>query len=794
MQDLKGSTSKEGNGSRKRQSLRKFSLHTLFPILGIVIMVAGVFVTVIGSQQSTENRSRASGTYKTITRVGVNTNQAYSPSLTITVPSGVIEGDVLVAQIVFPAGVVTPGYTSSNLTITPPPHWTLIRRDNLYVSYYDDFTSALYYHIVDEDDLTSYTWKLNVYSYISAGIAAYRNVNVTSPIDAHSGRINKKINSMPVSSITTTTPADQLLYFGGLGKSVSVTAPSGMTKRWGTPASWSTSFMADQALTTSGPTGDRLGSTYNVYNGVIYSNIAQLVALKPALATPTNTPIPPTQMPNATCVPRPACLDNPPYCEIDDLNIDETELCPAPATTCTQPPSGMMGWWPGDGNAKDIKGTNNGIVSGSTYASAKVQQGFSFNGTNNYISLGKGPAILGKGAFSVDSWVKTTDTNGVIIQQREFTPGTQPKDTAPGCTPAGCNGEYILSVGGLPGGGADPNGVPGFTQSLGKICWATFGDGYYGFNFCSNKTVNDGQFHHIVGVREADGTGKIYIDGVLDKSQSSPSRTLASYEVVLGADKRSIDKVLAWGGTADGIYLNGVVDEVEIFNRALSASEVQNLYAADSYGKCKATTPTATTVPTATTALTATAVPSSGSQTAITLDLLLHGIGNSGDNTNPESYDFSNQNPLHPTQLASITIYDANNNLLTSVSGNVVYNSGSGSFKGTIDLGSIVTSGIYTIKVKTERHLYKLIDGIQTLTAGQTVNLPRTDLVAGDVNDDNKLNILDYNTLFNCYSDLAPAIACNSNLKLQTDLNDDGSVNQVDYNLFLREIATQPGN
>lgn len=30
--------------------------------------------------------------------------------------------------------------------------------------------------------------------------------------------------------------------------------------------------------------------------------------------------------------------------------------------------------------------------------------------------------------------------------------------------------------------------------------------------------------------------------------------------------------------------------------------------------------------------------------------------------------------------------------------------------------------------------------------------------------------------------------------KLATDLNDDGKVNQVDYNLFIREISTQPGN
>ena len=62
-----------------------------------------------------------------------------------------------------------------------------------------------------------------------------------------------------------------------------------------------------------------------------------------------------------------------------------------------------------------------------------------------------------------------------------------------------------------------------------------------------------------------------------------------------------------------------------------------------------------------------------------------------------------------------------------------------------------------------------------------------------NINNDNKLDILDYNTLIGCYSDLAAATSCNYTQKTASDLNDDGTVNQFDYNLFLRETAIQPG-
>lgn len=230
----------------------------------------------------------------------------------------------------------------------------------------------------------------------------------------------------------------------------------------------------------------------------------------------------------------------------------------AAAQACVQPFAGLANWWPGDGNANDIVGGNNGtLVGGVTFASAEVGQGFSFNG-DGYVAFGTGPAITGTGPLTVDAWIRTTDDQGIIIQQRDA---------------GGFNGEYVLSVGGI-------ETAAGFAFDPGKVCWSTFGDGMFGFNFCSEAAVNDGLFHLVVATREADGSGRIYIDGVLDSSHSAPARTLVSLAVFIGADVRDLLLV------GRGRFLAGIIDEMEIYNRALSQSEIQDIFFAGSAGKC----------------------------------------------------------------------------------------------------------------------------------------------------------------------------------------------------------------
>ena len=201
-------------------------------------------------------------------------------------------------------------------------------------------------------------------------------------------------------------------------------------------------------------------------------------------------------------------------------------------------------------------------------------------------------------------------------------------------------------------------------------------------------------------------------------------------------------------------------------------------------------TPTRTPTPTPTNTPTPTTVP----LTRLSLTLLLDGIGNRGDNANPTGVSLSNKNPVHPVKATDVQIFDDSNQLVATGNGNVIYNSTNGNFTGTIMLGVGLPTGSYTIKIRTNQYLRKLAAGIHALTIGQPYAVPTTALVTGDVNLDNKLDILDYNLILDCYSDFAPATNCpNQTKKDASDINDDASVNQTDYNLFLREISTQPG-
>jgi hypothetical protein len=202
-------------------------------------------------------------------------------------------------------------------------------------------------------------------------------------------------------------------------------------------------------------------------------------------------------------------------------------------------------------------------------------------------------------------------------------------------------------------------------------------------------------------------------------------------------------------------------------------------------------TPTPTPRPTSTPIPTATPVPQA---TKFAFTLFMHGIGHSGDNSNPSAYTLSNQKPVHPQRPVTVQVINASNQLVLTKTGLVNYQATNGNFVGTIDMGTTLTSGSYTVKIKGEQYLNKLIPGIQSITAGVTNTLAQATLVTGDVNNDNKLDILDYNIIVGCYSDFAPAQSCTAAQKLSADLTDDGNVNQFDYNLFLRDLSVQSGD
>ena len=93
-----------------------------------------------------------------------------------------------------------------------------------------------------------------------------------------------------------------------------------------------------------------------------------------------------------------------------------------------------------------------------------------------------------------------------------------------------------------------------------------------GSNFNSTATLTAGNWYHIVGIINGANT-KIYINGVADASTgtvNTPANTI---------DTVNIGAVLTTSPNTYGNYFNGTIDDVRIYARALTASEIMTLYA-----------------------------------------------------------------------------------------------------------------------------------------------------------------------------------------------------------------------
>lgn len=153
--------------------------------------------------------------------------------------------------------------------------------------------------------------------------------------------------------------------------------------------------------------------------------------------------------------------------------------------------------------------------------------------------------------------------------------------------------------------------------------------------------------------------------------------------------------------------------------------------------------------------------------------------------------------PRNPQKKFIVELFDSGNKALPPITSPLYLDRGdkdSATFAGNVDLGTSVPAGNYIIKVKTNKFLRKLIPGFKTITANTVITLPAITLISGDINNDNVMNIIDYNILASCFGEKMNSASCGNN-KENADLNEDGKVDGVDYSgIFLRNIQNKQGD
>jgi gliding motility-associated-like protein len=207
--------------------------------------------------------------------------------------------------------------------------------------------------------------------------------------------------------------------------------------------------------------------------------------------------------------------------------------------------SNLVAYYPFCGNANDVSGNaNHGTVYGSTLTNDRFgnsNSAYSFNGNNNYIQL---PNFQSRN-ITVSMWAKI---NSVTTQQQLLRNRW---------------GGYGISM--TPSSGIPKLSV--FTH-LKDYAWTTSGVASVGTN--SISTV-DNQWHHIVFTYDSLRL-KMYLDNQYIGADSAFGLGQILYQ------NSGLGLAIGRDGDASLYYFNGLIDDVMFYNRALTGSEVSQLY------------------------------------------------------------------------------------------------------------------------------------------------------------------------------------------------------------------------
>jgi len=193
----------------------------------------------------------------------------------------------------------------------------------------------------------------------------------------------------------------------------------------------------------------------------------------------------------------------------------------------------------GNGNTGTYVGEtfNDGTLTNNPQRTiGKYGSGLKFNGANTYVAVADSPSLRSND-FTIMAWFNATTTSGVILG-KEF--GTITDDS-----------RVIWFEG--------ANKLSAHTSTIGAAY-----DGYV-----TVTGIQTNQWYHVAFVKEGTTT-RFYIDGSLVMTGSTASATV-NYDsslLFIGADDNDNNEI------GDEVF-NGVIDSVRIFNRALTAVEIQ---------------------------------------------------------------------------------------------------------------------------------------------------------------------------------------------------------------------------
>jgi len=238
------------------------------------------------------------------------------------------------------------------------------------------------------------------------------------------------------------------------------------------------------------------------------------------------------------------------------LNFSLITMANAQQTKCVQPPSGIIAWWTFDetsGNtAQDTIGNNSGIlINDSTFTTGLVGNAVAFDGIDDYIGAPDSDLwAFGSNDFTIEFWAKFNAVGSGSIGHPEYVFISTDEGSG------GMN-KWFFALGG------------------GYLNFHVNGPSYGFFPLVPFEPIV-GQWYHLA-LTKSGTIYTIYIDGV-------PSGT-ADFPGIIPNVNAPL--TIGQSGEPFGGFMNGSLDEMSIYNRALSQSEISDIVNANGQGKCK---------------------------------------------------------------------------------------------------------------------------------------------------------------------------------------------------------------
>lgn len=234
--------------------------------------------------------------------------------------------------------------------------------------------------------------------------------------------------------------------------------------------------------------------------------------------------------------------------QMNKINLFATLLCFAAACFSPLQASGdLVMHLSGDGDSLDQSGNGhhgqNGNLNGPTFTGGVLGQAFSFDSADEFLTVDAN-AALEPTNISVAFWVKTQASGGIKLLV----------DSSHG----GTNGNFGWAI----------------QMTSGGQVGIAYGNGG-GFPALDSTTnLADDQFHHFAAT--LDGTNmRTYVDGVLETTASYSGTPMGTGEQIRIGRHHSL-----------GRQFSGLMDDIRVYNHALTSSEVQALAAVPEPTSC----------------------------------------------------------------------------------------------------------------------------------------------------------------------------------------------------------------